>query len=350
MNLSKSLNTLKFVPLHLAFWVLVWLFYIYFFSFNSQNQDYVIWFSSILIPVTITTTYFVIYFLIPRFLLEKKYELFLLYNIYTFIGAAYLITLSMYVGYIFYSQLDLTEMPPLSRSLPFILISVYLVVFIVSAFAFLRNNYLTLEKNKTLENKFLQTQLKLKEEELRFLKMQIHPHFLFNTLNTLYGFALKKADETPDMILRLSNLLDYILYQIDKPFVLLKDEIAHLRDYISLEETRFRDSLKVTLTIDQNDHFKIAPMLLIPFVENAFKHGSLKNGILTIDIDLKVIHSSLYFKITNSTIGENSLKEGIGLSNSKKRLEMLYPSAHTLNIQPKTDYFELELKIENPIN
>ena len=85
-----------------------------------------------------------------------------------------------------------------------------------------KHNYQSIIRNETLEKKFLQTKLELKENELKFLKMQLHPHFLFNTLNTLYGFALKKSEEAPDMILKLSNLLDYILYQVDKPLVLVR--------------------------------------------------------------------------------------------------------------------------------
>ena len=105
--------------------------------------------------------------------------------------------------------------------------------------------------------------------------MQIHPHFLFNSLNTIYGFALKKSDDAPEMILKLSNLLDYILYQIEKPQVLLTDEINHLMDYVSLEKMRFHDTLDVTFNIENiNESTKIAPMLLLPFIENSFKHGT----------------------------------------------------------------------------
>ncbi|MBP2834332.1 histidine kinase, partial [Aquimarina sp. U1-2] len=106
------------------------------------------------------------------------------------------------------------------------------------------------EDTKKLETKILETQLKLKDQELNYLKMQIHPHFLFNTLNTMYGFALKKADETPEMILKLSNLLDYLLYQVDKPFVALIDEINHIDDYIELEKMRFNDTLQVNFNTE----------------------------------------------------------------------------------------------------
>ena len=271
----------------------------------------------------------------------------MLYAIYASIGTAYLLSIIMFFGYIYMSELDFKKMPPLSRSLPFVMISIYLVVIVVSAFKLVKHNYLSLEKNKTLENKFLQAQLQLKEEELKFLKMQIHPHFLFNTLNTLYGFALKKADETPEMILKLSNLLDYILYQIDKPKVLLTEEINHIEDYIGLEKMRFHDTLLVHFDIDARDKsFQIAPMLLIPFVENSFKHGNFISGMLKIDISIKTGNNILDFSISNSFMGNETSQTGIGLENIKKRLEMLYPNQYELKVQQFENTFEIHLKLE----
>ena len=131
--------------------------------------------------------------------------------------------------------------------------------------------------------------------------MQIHPHFLFNTLNTMYGFSLKKADETPEMILKLSNLLDYLLYQVDKPFVLLTTEVNHIKDYIELEKMRFNDTLKIRFNYNNiSETTKIAPMLLLPFIENSFKHGGLQHGVLDISIHLNCNNESIYFKIENS--------------------------------------------------
>jgi len=223
----------------------------------------------------------------------------------------------------------------------------YIVVILVSAYKLLKHNYKSMEQNKALENKFLQTQLQLKDEELRFLKMQIHPHFLFNTLNTLYGFALNKADEAPEMILKLSNLLDYILYQIDKPKVLLSEEINHIEDYIGLEKMRFHDTLDVQLDNDNtNQDFQVAPMLLIPFVENSFKHGNLINGILSINIKITTTDNMLIFSISNSFTDNENKKDGIGLKNIKKRLEMLYPNQYELIIQTKEQKFDVILKLK----
>ena len=230
-------------------------------------------------------------------------------------------------------------MPPMSKNFFFILILVFLVVGIVNFISLLNNNFKTISKNKELQNKILNTQLQLKEQELHYLKHQIHPHFLFNTLNTIYGFALKQSVQTPEIILKLSNLLDYILYQVNKPTVSLKEEVLHIKEYVELEKIRFQDTLKVAFASSEIDeNIQIAPMLLIPFVENAFKHGSIINGFLTIDINVKVVKNQLEFYIGNTVLKGSQKKKtsGIGLENIHKRLELNY-----------TDNYSLLSEIEN---
>lgn len=338
--------TIKYFK-HLVFWGLILLFYTYFFGVNSENFNYVLSFSLFLMPITIGTTYVFIYKLIPEYLLTKQFIRFCVYSAYTFVISTYLIVLSIFYGLIYLSKLDYDAMAPISRSLFFIIIAVYLVVIIVSGFKLLMLHLKHVETTTQLENKILEAQLKLKEQELNYLKMQIHPHFLFNTLNTMYGFALKKADETPEMILKLSNLLDYLLYQIDKPFVLLSDEIAHIKDYVELEKIRFNDTLAVNLeTKNIGSEIKIAPMLLLPFVENSFKHGVIKNGILNIEIHLFCEAQQVHFKIKNTYSEDADNREGIGLANIKKRLEHLYKDQYTLQIETTATDFVVHLILE----
>jgi len=237
---------------------------------------------------------------------------------------------------------------PLTKTLPFIILGVFFVVMIMVSLSLIMHNYKSIVKYENLRSEILQAQLQLKEQELKFLKMQIHPHFLFNSLNTIYGFALKKSDEAPQMILKLSNLLDYILYQIEKPQVLLKDEINHLMDYVSLEKMRFHDTLKVTVETNINDeNIQIAPMLLIPFVENSFKHGTIIDGELKVDICIESKDDELCFKIVNSSIVEKDVFKGIGLENIEKRLNMLYPKSHKLINNQIENQFEVNLTIQN---
>ncbi len=349
MDLSKIINS-KFIAVHFLFWVGVWFFYVYFFSYNSTNSDFVTWFSTFLIPVTMITTYFVVYYLIPRYLLEKKYGLFILYSVYTVILSTWLILMTIFASLVFLSNLNVAKMPPMSRNYVFVLILVYLIVLVVSFVNLLNHNFKTESKNKELENKILETQLQLKDQELQYLRKQIHPHFLFNTLNTIYGFALKQSIKTPDIILKLSNLLDYILYQVNKPKVSLEEEIMHLKEYIDLERIRFQDTLKVSFLTENTDHHKmIPPMLLIPFVENAFKHGNLIDGYLQVHLKIALENNVLHFEIKNTVKQENKANEktGIGLQNIKKRLDLIYPDSYSLKVKTNEDWFLVDLLIEN---
>jgi len=244
-------------------------------------------------------------------------------------------------------------MPPMSKNFLFILILVYLIVGIVSFVNLLNYNSKTVSRNKELLNKILATQLQLKEQELHYLKRQIHPHFLFNTLNTIYGFALKQSKQTPEIILKLSNLLDYILYQVNKPKVSLKEEVLHIQEYIELEKIRFQDTLKVVFNSDQiNEEIQIAPMLLIPFVENAFKHGNLVDGFLEIVVNVEVKNNQLSFFMKNSINEYDSINEksGIGLENIRKRLELNYSNNYQLTNEIAGAWYIVNLTVSNLIN
>tara|TARA_R110002033_G_scaffold41135_2_gene81690 strand:+ start:182 stop:1252 length:1071 start_codon:yes stop_codon:yes gene_type:complete len=332
--------------LHILFWCAVLLFYTYFFGVGSNNFNDTLIFSLFLMPITIATTYVSIYKLIPDYLITKRYFQFVTYSIYTLIISAYLVMVSIFFSLIYLSNFKYNDMNPLTRNILFVMTGIYLVTVIVSAFKLMKLNIKASKRTKTLETKILETQLKLKEQELKYLKMQIHPHFLFNTLNTMYGFALKKADETPEMILKLSNLLDYLLYQVDKPFVSLKDEINHIEDYISLEQMRFSDTLNVTFSKHINsDAIEIAPMLFIPFVENSFKHGKIINGCLDISIHIEANTDTIEFTLNNSSTNDLNATDGIGLENIKKRLELIYPNKHRIVIHRNDTNFEVSLTV-----
>jgi two-component system LytT family sensor kinase len=335
-------------PLHLLFWIGVWFLYFYFFSYNTEDKPYIIWFTSLLVPVTIAVTYFMSYFLIPRFLLEKKYGKFILYIFYSISVSSYFIVLIIYGCLIFVKKWDATNIPPMIKNFFFILILVYMIAGIVGFVTILNSNFKTDKKNKELQNKILGTQLQIKEQELQYLKMQIHPHFLFNTLNTIYGFAMKQSEQTPELILKLSNLLDYILYQIDKPRVSLSEEVLHIKEYIELEKIRFQETLKVSFSSTEiNPDLQIPPMLLIPFVENAFKHGGIVNGYLQIEIDVEIEDNNLIFSMANTIIEveSNGNNKGIGLENIRKRLELHYPENYKVENAIEDKWYRVKLTI-----
>jgi len=338
---------IKKTPFHILVWFLVWFFFRSFFSVGSENKDFIFSFSVILTITSAIGSYMMIYHLIPNYLLKKKYRLFVLYIVYLLIVLLFVIEGTVLIGFTFYFNLDYQIMPNLTKSFPVMFVCVMLIVSMISGIKLIQHNYISILKNEDLKNKILQTQLQLKEQELKLLKMQIHPHFLFNSLNTIYGFALKKGDEAPEMILKLSNLLDYILYQIEKPTVFLENEINHLEDYITLEKLRFNDTLQVNLIKESAvENINIAPMMLIPFVENSFKHGAIIDGVLVVKILIKNLNDTLYFEVENSIIDKPNNEAGICIENIKKRLVMLYPNAHTLIIENNNDTFKVGLTIE----
>lgn len=239
------------------------------------------------------------------------------------------------------------QMPLLTRNFLFVFILVYLVAGLVSLVQLLRYNYKAINRNIELEKKLLQGQLELKEKELYYLKEQIHPHFLFNTLNTIYGAALKESKDTPDLILKLSNLLDYTLNQIKKNTVAISEEVQYIESYIGLEQVRFRDTLDVSFTKNITHDIQVPPMLFIAFIENAFKHGTPINDILNIDINLLVDQNQLHFTIKNTVNEKQKSTEnhGLGMENSKRRLDVLYPNSYNLTSTIKDNWFLLTLII-----
>lgn len=190
-----------------------------------------------------------------------------------------------------------------------------------------------------------------KTSELALLRTQINPHFLFNTLNNLYSLVYKKADEAPSMVMKLSDIMRYMLYDANSDKVLLEKEIEYLKSFIELNELRVKEGKFVRFDISgEVDNKLIPPMLLVPFVENAFKHGLKKQKSPGITIRLDIQPVGLDFDIRNFVPTAISLNKdqqgGIGLDNVKKRLEMIYPDNYTLFIEEVADEFHVHLTID----
>ena len=330
---------------HLLFWNMIWLFFVFFFSYNSGNITYVLAFASILTPITAAATYSMVYMLIPKYLNNKRYVLFSIYSFTTLLITAFLILLMLILAIGFFKEFIYNDLPPMSRNYIYLTILVYLIVALVSFASVWQKNMQVKITNGKLEQQLLATQFKAKEQELINLKNQIHPHFLFNMLNTIYGLSLKQSPKTPDIIIKLSDLLDYILYQASKEVVLLVDEIKHIEQYIDLEKIRFNDSLEVNFKKNiPNADINIPPMLMLPFIENAFKHGSALDGIMKVDISINISDNILYFNIKNTFIQKDST-EGIGLVNIIERLNILYESSYKLSIITEQSWYIVSLRI-----
>ena len=191
---------------------------------------------------------------------------------------------------------------------------------------------------------------KSKEAELKLLKGQLNPHFLFNTLNNLYGLSVVKSDKLPALMVKLSGLLRYSLYETKDTFVPLEKEVEYLENYISLERIRLEDKAKINFEKNISTSHKIAPMLLIVFVENAFKHLGISEDLVE-EVLVQVIsdENNILFTCTNSMSSDNNFLEsensGIGLDNAIKRLKLLYPNKYDLKVQNKSTNFSVELKL-----
>lgn len=190
---------------------------------------------------------------------------------------------------------------------------------------------------------------KKREAELNALKNQLNPHFLFNTLNSLYLLALKKSDKTVRVIENLSHILDYILYRCDKKYVLLKDELLLINKYIELEQIRYGKRVNISFDEAITGEEKIAPLLLLTFVENAFKHGvseAIENAAITIQVENR--DNKLFFELKNTKPDlqkQISERKSLGLSNIKQQLELLYPNKHQLNIIDNNGIYTTELEL-----
>lgn len=190
--------------------------------------------------------------------------------------------------------------------------------------------------------------------ELHLLQSQLSPHFLFNTLNNLYGISMTQPDKTPPLLLKLSDLLRYTVYDAKELYVPLADEVAYINNYIDFESLRIGSKLTLTTAIEpvQDPGLRIAPMLLIVFIENAFKHARNTTGPqLLIDITLKRWGNSVLLLVKNSFSPQESTgqdlnrRSGLGLANVRKRLQLLYPDAHHLSIQDEDGFFTVQLQV-----
>jgi len=188
-----------------------------------------------------------------------------------------------------------------------------------------------------------------RKAELMFLKSQVNPHFLFNTLNGIYALSIEKSEETTKSIIKLSELMRYVINEIDKDGVLLTDEVNYLKNYIDLQQLRFGETVKINFQVsDFNLETSISPLLFINFVENAFKHGIDVSKVSEIDIQLKTVGNDLFFSVKNQKSTQDNDSDSLqkGLENVIRRLELEYPQSHELNIiNTENDYcIELTMK------
>ena len=204
---------------------------------------------------------------------------------------------------------------------------------------------LTWLKERDRNKAIMENQNKIK---LKYLKNQIQPHFFFNTLNNLYALSLESSNKVPDVIIKLSQLMEYVLYDIDgtKSVPLLK-EIDYIQNYIEIEKLRFQN-VEVRINIESDlETIKVPPLLFISLIENAFKHGGVNNQKLKIKINIRVINSQLEFEVINNFVFSQPIKtkKGIGLSNTKKRLKLIYKNNFIVYHITKFNFYIIKIQI-----
>ncbi len=345
--LNKS-SQIKFL-LHVLLWGVVIVFVIREDIINQnarlQCTDIGIYLFSFLCFAFVS--YFNIRVLIPRFFIRKKYVLYFIFLASGIALCGFLLMLLHHfvLNKVFNNSIILQKelMKPFRFMTHMIFSCATMVVFtsiIYIVGEWMRTNELALKYKDAEKEKII--------AELKALKAQINPHFLFNTLNNLYSLSLEKSDKTPVVIVKLSELMSYILYECKSEQVPIKNEMEFISNYIDLEKYRFEDRLTLRFTHEIDDlSLLIAPLLFIAFIENAFKHGfgSGRNEIL---IHLQAKAGKIYFCIENSTIKNdenNSHKNGLGIENAKRRLDLIYPNRHELLIKNTGNRFRVELSI-----
>lgn len=289
--------------------------------------------------------YILYYFLIPQLFNQKKYLSFILSILFFYIIFSWISNLGHH-----YSFIENNQMPPppghmkhtnLINSILFHEFNHHLFKFLivlVSALLINNNNQL----KKIAKEKV--------DAELSFLKAQIKPHFLFNTLNSIYSLAIQKSSEVPHAIALFSVMLRYITNEAHKNFIPINKELGYISSYVGLQKLRFENTVKVEFYVEgSTDEREIAPLLLSTFVENAFKYGVNPEKKSIIKISVFVSESELCLTVFNNKVLEqkNQINEGgMGLDNVKKRLALLYPNLHELNINDDKESYSILLKIK----
>lgn len=350
------------IKCHLIFWFFWWVYFAVLHAANPFGKPEISYFRNPVFTFTesvffligqIPLTYGMLYWVLPKFILKKKYFLAVIsiFILWFFGGILHLYL----INDIFPKVLSLilperflvnTQRPP-SASFFMALLATYKGAFVVAAIAFVikfgKYWYLKEQRNLQLQKENTEVQLKL-------LTAQVHPHFLFNTLNNIYSQTQTESPKGSKMIMELSDMLRYILAEGSKLQVPLKKELTMIQDYINLEKVRYGNKLDLHLSIpEETGKLQIAPLLLLPFVENCFKHGASKfltNPWINLKIEIK--EKKIFLKLMNGkddNMEERHSKLGTGITNVQKRLNLLYPDKYELQICDEREVFVINLWI-----
>jgi len=328
---------------HLVFWLTAFIVLIQLFKVSAtvEKIDYI--YTAIFQFTLMIAVYINLWVLIPKFLISKRILLYALFSILaiTFCSHFNVLLFSELIDYIlpgyyfisYYSFLDISKF--------------FLVFILLTTLLKLSKEWFQLIESK---QKFIETEKEKVKIELMALRAQVNPHFLFNSLNVLYSLALKNAKETPESIIKLSDILRYVIYDSNKEKVNIKSEVELINNYLSLQQHRIDKTSSINFAPEIQTNVDVAPMLFLPLVENSFKHG-VKGDVSNtfVNIILKATNKIVLFNIENnkgsSENPDQNTEGGIGLTNIKKRLSLLYPEKHDLSIKEDEQKFIVSLRI-----
>ena len=352
---------------NLYFYLFYWILYLSFFSTQryfalrmdltaldlAQKEPLVIlkesFFTNLAyLPLVIIATHFVVNFILPKYYFRNRFYLFsivLISSICIYPVFVYILRKLVVEPYVLQGPMEYTWYNYFMAMLIYVFGMAPLVWFKMAVH--LREDAIFHQK---LDNDRLKALLKLKETELKLLKSQIHPHFLFNTLNNLYSLALEKSDKAPDLIIKLADMLSYIIYDCNSEKVPLVKEVDFINSFLELQRVRY-DTCDITFKVEgELNGRQIAPMILHTFIDNSFKHGAEKDsGNPWIRISISVTGGILFFTSINSTrVNDEPVPKvaGIGISNAMKRLDLIYRGRHDLVIDNSDNRYSVSLKLE----
>jgi len=350
---------------HIAFWLFWGLFLGFLYSFVSteSSADYLsrlpasLLNSFVFLLAHLFLSYSLMYFVIPRFVIKQRYWVAAFWVVVLFLVTAFLsVVLSVSVLPAIRAYILGPEDPAIYHNYQYNAVGIFLGLLaglrggitvggIAAAIKLMKYWYVKEQRNLQLQKENIATQLQL-------LKAQVHPHFLFNTLNNIYSYSQTASPVTPTLVMGLSDMLRYMLYECNKPLVPLSKEIKMLKDYCALEKVRYDKHLDLQIDVPVlNDELLIAPLLLLPFVENCFKHGAsnlLENAWISISI--KTEGDQIKMKLINSKpLDKNKGLEsagGLGISNVKTRLQLLYEGKYELQTTNEEDIYIVMLQLQ----
>ncbi len=328
---------------HLVFWMLSFYFIGSYFSISGLIKLIDFIYSGFFHIPLITLVYINIRYLTPKFLQQEKYFPYMLLSVFN-VGLAYFlhellfeIIIPLIPGEFFgvFYIVSFTDMT--------VLITIFSIYLVISTLLKLSKSWYKLQQ---IEKEKLSL-------ELNSLKMQINPHFLFNSLNSIYSLAMKKSERTPSVILELSSLLRYMIYEVSDEKVMLSKEIESLQNYLDLQRLRVSENVRIDMSIEgEVADQKISPLLFFPLVENSFKHGLKSETDKYVDIQLALKSHKIAFRIKNDKGNlddpEDKKYGGIGLENVKKRLELIYGDQASFEVDEDESSFEVSLNF--PLN